>query len=108
MQVALSSNQAGVAATSVFIPTPDASTLIQDYSLFYSPTFHPPKSYISFSSVLDDVIGCPYNMDADDDKWLSKQKADQLLPDYFTDDLYEVIIWTMERLANEKVGCGEI
>lgn len=47
-------------------------------------------------------------MDADDDKWLSKQKADQLLPDYFTDDLYEVIIWTMERLANEKVGCGEI
>jgi hypothetical protein len=95
-----------VAATSVFIPTPDASTLISDYTTFYDSSFRTPKSYIGFSSVLDDVIGCPYNMDQDDDEWLARAKADNILPNAdfdMTDDLYETIIWTMERLANEKV-----
>lgn len=64
-------------AASVYIPTPDASRLIDYYDKLYSRPFKMPTNLIRFSNVVEDCIGTAYCMDADDMKWLKSYNAAQ-------------------------------
>jgi len=60
----------------LYIPTPEAvkSKGVQ-YDQLYPPRFQQPATYIRFSSTVEDCIGCPYNMSAEDDAWLIAYNA---------------------------------
>ncbi|EGF81202.1 hypothetical protein BATDEDRAFT_34799 [Batrachochytrium dendrobatidis JAM81] len=104
LQAALVANHTN---TQVVIPTPDASTLIP-FNIFeslYIPNFQLPKSLIRFSTVVEDVIGCMYNLDEIDDDWIStynrkhENKADHVLEDDF-----EAAIVALDNVGNDKVS----
>ncbi|KND00735.1 uncharacterized protein SPPG_03851 [Spizellomyces punctatus DAOM BR117] len=109
LQAALIANQTGRIHEQVIIPTPDASRVISDYSRFYSSTFHQPPSLIRFSTGIEDVIGCPYNLDEVDDTFLSehRQKIDdgELPPEAELDEAqFENIMWALELAGDDKVS----
>ncbi|KAG0298128.1 Enhancer of polycomb-like protein 1 [Dissophora globulifera] len=91
-------------ATALYIPTPDASRKIDNYRDFYSRPFSEPSTLIRFSSTVEDCIGCPYNMDDDDDKWLidfnEKRAAGE---EKLDEDHFEMIMWQFEKITNERV-----
>lgn len=65
-------------ASSVYIPTPDASRIWPDALKFYcGEPFVEPESYIKFSATVEDTLGVEYNMDETDQQFfdgvLSKQ-----------------------------------
>ncbi|KAJ3024110.1 Enhancer of polycomb-like protein 1 [Thoreauomyces humboldtii] len=106
LQAALiASHQTGHLHEQVIIPTPDASRVISDYAKFYSSTFHQPPSSIRFSTPIEDVIGCPYNLDDADAAFL-----DEIRPKLassgveISDDQFEIIIWAFERAGDDKVS----
>ncbi len=103
MQVALSANNVGVQHVAVMIPTPDASQKFPDYPRYYSTPFEQPKSLIKFSALVEDCIGCPYNMDEQDDCFLEKHNASCPPAARMDVDLFEQLMWSLERVANEKV-----
>jgi hypothetical protein len=57
-----------VARHQVVIPTPDASGLadVPNYEKYYTPVFKLPKSFIKFSQMVEEVIGCLYNANDED------------------------------------------
>lgn len=58
------------AASSVYIPTPDASRLWPLASQYYGDkSFIEPDSYIKFSATVEDTLGIEYNMDEVDEKF---------------------------------------
>ncbi|KAF9912123.1 Enhancer of polycomb-like protein 1 [Lobosporangium transversale] len=91
-------------AKSLYIPTPDASRKIENYRDFYNRPFSEPSTLIRFSSTVEDCIGCPYNMDDEDDKWLKefneKRAADE---EKLDEDHFELIMWQFEKITNERV-----
>ncbi|KAI9357065.1 enhancer of polycomb-like-domain-containing protein [Zopfochytrium polystomum] len=109
LKVALNANEAGVNKATLFIPTPDASRLISDYDKFYRPTFSITKSLIKFSAHVEDLIGCSYCLDEEDDEFLAdyrtkcKERIDDLTPaDELSDDLFELLMTGLERVGGEK------
>ena len=71
--MALSVSQAAVVGgkvVQVFIPTPDASKVVEDYDKLYPKKFSQPYSYIRFSSTVEDTSGCLYSMGEDDEAFL--------------------------------------
>ena len=79
-----------------------------DYDKLYTKSFHDPKSYIKFSTPIDDCIGCPYNMDEKDQAWLALhiEKADKGpfdIEHILNEDQFEWIMWGFEKLTNDKV-----
>lgn len=79
-------------ASSVYIPTPDASKLWKDSSKYYNdPTFIEPESYIKFSATVEDTLGVEYNMDEVDEEFFnntlskeypkSQKKSDKRKPE---------------------------
>ena len=82
----------------VVIPTPDASKLIEnaDYEAFYLPNFHQPKSLIRFSSYIEDVIGCDYNVNEEQLEWIKAQGVNE--------DEFEQIIVVLEAVGDYKVS----
>lgn len=59
-------------ASSVYIPTPDASKLWKDAPKYYNdPTFIEPESYIKFSATVEDTLGVEYNMDEVDEEFFN-------------------------------------
>lgn len=57
-------------ASTVYIPTPDASKVWKDASKYYNdPTFAEPESYIKFSATVEDTLGVEYNMDEVDEEF---------------------------------------
>eukprot|EP00842_Homolaphlyctis_polyrhiza_P005502 jgi/Hompol1/5953/HPOL_001836-RA len=99
LQAALVANQTH---TQVVIPTPDASTLVKpsDYESFYTRTFQQSKHLIRFSTLVDDIIGSPYNLDEQDDEWIASfnTKSDIKL----TEDDFERAISVLEAAGNDK------
>lgn len=60
-------------ASSVYIPTPDASKLWPEAYKYYSDkTFVEPESYIKFSATVEDTLGVEYNMDEVDEKFFNE------------------------------------
>jgi len=49
-------------------------------------------------------MGCPYNMDDDDEKWLKEFNTKQSSADEKLDeDHFEMIMWQFEKITNERV-----
>ncbi|KAF9167210.1 Enhancer of polycomb-like protein 1 [Mortierella sp. AD011] len=91
-------------AKALYIPTPDASRKIENYRDFYSRPFTEPSTLIRFSSTVEDCIGCPYNMDDEDDKWLkafNEKRAEG--EEKLDEDHFELIMWQFEKITNERV-----
>lgn len=66
-------------ASTVYIPTPDASKVWKDASKYYNdPSFAEPESYIKFSATVEDTLGVEYNMDEVDEEFFKTT----LLKDY--------------------------
>jgi hypothetical protein len=87
--------------SSVVIPTPDASHIIDlpNYDTYYTPDFHLPKTLIKFSTLLDDVIGCLYNMTEDDYEWFTSLDPGLQLS---AEDC-ESMIFTLDLIGSDKV-----
>jgi enhancer of polycomb-like protein len=66
----MAASQAGTKASQLFIPTPETVTSALQYDRLYPPRFQQPATYIRFSSTVEDCIGCPYCMTADDEVFL--------------------------------------
>ncbi|KAG7863068.1 hypothetical protein KL939_000387 [Ogataea angusta] len=84
----------------VYIPTPDASKVWADADKYYKDEFVPPASYIKFSATVEDVSGCPYCMDEEDEKFLEKMNS--TLDNKCTEDEFEMIAHRFESVVNEK------
>ncbi|KAI9094350.1 enhancer of polycomb-like-domain-containing protein [Phlyctochytrium arcticum] len=102
-------SQTGRSHEQVIIPTPDASRVISDYARYYPKNYHQPPSSIRFSTPIEDVIGCPYNMDEEDDVFLAahqtKINAGELSADtVMSEDLFEQIMYAFERAGDDKVS----
>ncbi|KAL8821310.1 MAG: hypothetical protein Q9223_000631 [Gallowayella weberi] len=71
---ALSASQAaavGGKVAQIYIPTPDTIQSSLQYDALYPLTFPQPATYIRFSSTVEDCCACPYDMDDDDDLFLT-------------------------------------
>jgi hypothetical protein len=89
---------------SLYIPTPDASRKIENYRDFYSRPFTEPSTLIRFSSTVEDCIGCPYNMDSEDEEWLKEFNEKRAAgEEKLDDDHFELIMWQFEKITNERV-----
>ncbi|KAF9938634.1 Enhancer of polycomb-like protein 1 [Modicella reniformis] len=89
---------------SLYIPTPDASRKIENYHDYYSRLFTEPSTLIRFSSTVEDCIGCPYNMDDEDENWLKELNEKRAAgEEKLDDDHFELIMWQFEKITNERV-----
>lgn len=109
MQNALHSTQSGVAHHTTFIPTPDASRLINNYSDFYNKPFQQPKSLIRHSIPMEEAIGCLYNMDEQDDiffaEYTKELKEGKIKEEAkINEDQFEEVMYALENLTNQKVN----
>ena len=91
-----------------FIPTPDASKLIKNYSDYYVKPFHQPKSLIRHSIPMEEAIGCLYNMDEQDDiffeEYTKELKEGKIKEEAKIDeDQFEKVMYALETLTNQKV-----
>ncbi|KAI9486070.1 MAG: enhancer of polycomb-like-domain-containing protein [Benjaminiella poitrasii] len=106
LQAAISAAQAAVttgASVEKYIPTPDASRLIESdkFHALYKKKFKEPSTLIRFSSTVEDSIGCPYFMDEEDEEFL-KDYNKQYPGEILSEDLFEKIIWECESIANQQ------
>ncbi|KAI7879817.1 hypothetical protein K492DRAFT_230839 [Lichtheimia hyalospora FSU 10163] len=105
LQAAISAHHAAVttgAKVESYIPTPDASSTIpeKNYHHLYNKHFKEPSTLIRFSSTVEDVIGCPYVMDEEDDAFLKEHnKANSTDP--ISEDNFEQMMWLYETTANQ-------
>lgn len=89
----------------VYIPTPDASHIIDDYDSFYSPTFTLSKTPISVKegnlSEFTSPAGVWYCLDEADASWINANIAEGI-----NELNLEILISNLERLAHEIVFCS--
>jgi hypothetical protein len=109
LQNALHSTQSGVAHHTTFIPTPDASRLINNYKDFYNKPYHQPKSLIRHSIPMEEAIGCLYNMDEQDDiffaEYTKELKEGKIKEEAkINEDQFEEVMYALENLTNQKFG----
>jgi enhancer of polycomb-like protein len=105
LQAVISASQVkdGETAANVYIPTPDASQLIDYYDAHYNRAFKLPKSLIRYSCVVEDSVGVPYCMDERDQVWLTKYNTEQKDEELkLSEDAFEGITWELEKLTDEK------
>jgi enhancer of polycomb-like protein len=63
-------------ADAAYIPTPDATGIIDNYDALYPMSvFVEPSTYIRFSDTVEDVTGAPYTMDEEDRAFLEHLNA---------------------------------
>lgn len=107
---------------SLYIPTPDASLLWNDASLYYnSSNFIPPASYIKYSATIEDTLTTDYNMDEEDEAFLnelnslkknttvksetSKSEDSKKVTkgaDHLTESEFEMIMEKFEKIIEER------
>ncbi|KAF7730047.1 Enhancer of polycomb-like protein 1 [Apophysomyces ossiformis] len=106
LQAAISAAQAAVttgAKVERYIPTPDASRVIplDSYHALYRKKFKEPSTLIRFSSTVEDVIGCPYVMDEEDEAFLKLHNTDK--DSKFELEEFEAIMWQFESITNQQL-----
>ncbi|KAI9295937.1 hypothetical protein K502DRAFT_341319 [Neoconidiobolus thromboides FSU 785] len=105
LQAAIKSAQAaytGGHVASNYIPTPDASKLVDDYSVFYQPDFQQPQEYIKYTEYYDTSIGISYCMDEEDYNFI-KTYSDQTVKK-INESRFEEIL----KLLEDAVADGRI
>ncbi|KAI7856593.1 enhancer of polycomb-like-domain-containing protein [Circinella umbellata] len=106
LQAAISAAHAAVttgAKVESYIPTPDASHTISE-KLFrknYKKAFKEPATLVRFSSTVEDVIGCPYVMDEEDEAFLKKYNTTATSATRLSEDEFEKIMWQYESTVDE-------
>jgi enhancer of polycomb-like protein len=107
LQVALDAAQksalAGRSFKKAFIPTPDASRTISNYTELYPKRWKGPASLIRFSATVEESVGCSYCMDDDDEIWLRKFNNSRRSKDGPLSELsFEKIMSNFEDTTNER------
>lgn len=95
----------GITSTAeAYIPTPDASKLWEEASKYYTGQFQQPESYIKSSCQVEDYSGCLYNMDEEDDEFLSKLNKKLISKKFepLSDDEFETIFYNFEKVISDK------
>ena len=96
----------------VYIPTPEATRKADDYDKLYKSNFKMPKNFIRFSTVIEDCVSVPYDMDDLDDDWLKGYNEGQLKQQQqpndsavsISEDQFEILFSQLEKCAMEKVS----
>lgn len=95
-------SKAGGKIAQLFIPTPDAVASKIKYDELYPRRFAQPATYIRFSSTVEDSIGCPYCMTAEDEAWLSNTNQHKRREDQCSPDEFEEVMNFLEVKSQEK------
>ena len=95
-------SKAGGKIAQLFIPTPDAVASNIKYDELYPRRFAQPATYIRFSSTVEDSIGCPYCMTAEDEAWLSSTNQHKRREDQCGADEFEEVMNFLEVKSLEK------
>ncbi|KTW27378.1 hypothetical protein T552_02357 [Pneumocystis carinii B80] len=96
-------SQMSLNSKQVYIPTPDASKIVDNYEKLYKKTFIEPSTFIRFSMTVEDSEGCPYSMNEEDSDWLLKfNGSKRSRENYCSEDVFEFIMSQFEVLTNEK------
>ncbi|ODQ55693.1 hypothetical protein SAICODRAFT_4924 [Saitoella complicata NRRL Y-17804] len=106
LQAAISAHQAAVVGAGVkqiYIPTPDASKTVSDYDKLYRAKYSEPSTYIRFSSTVEDCCGCLYNMDEEDEEWLTNLNSEKKIAnEQCSEDAFELVMEQFENATNER------
>ncbi|KAG5440001.1 hypothetical protein PCK2_000693 [Pneumocystis canis] len=90
----------------VYIPTPDASKIVDNYDKLHKKTFIEPSTFIRFSTTVEDCGGCSYSMNEEDSDWLTKfNDSKRSKENYCSEDVFELIMNQFELLTKEKQFC---
>ncbi|KAG0173931.1 Enhancer of polycomb-like protein 1 [Apophysomyces sp. BC1015] len=106
LQAAISAAQAAVttgAKVESYIPTPDASCVISldHYHGIYKKKFKEPSTLIRFSSTVEDVVGCPYVIDEEDEDFLNVHNSSK--DPRMEVDEFEAVMWQFESITNQQL-----
>ncbi|KAF2638912.1 hypothetical protein P280DRAFT_66000 [Massarina eburnea CBS 473.64] len=94
--------QGGGKIAQLYIPTPDAVASKLQYEDLYPKRFTQPATYIRFSSTVEDSIGCPYCMTAEDVAWLKTYNKKHKGAPCSEDDLEQAINFFEETTQTKQ------
>ncbi|TVY55435.1 Enhancer of polycomb-like protein 1 [Lachnellula cervina] len=95
LQAALASTGGG--KDSEEIPAPPAEKTVDiDYDALYSLRFKKPATYIRVSYTVEEVTGCQYDMDSEDDTWLQAYNQGKSASQKLSEDDFEKIVEVFE------------
>jgi len=86
----------------IYIPTPDAVQISIQYDKVYPLTYQQPATYIRFSSTVEDCVGCPYDMDEEDDLLLMSLNKTKNALTHCSEDQFEQVMNAFEQTAQIK------
>lgn len=92
----------GAKVEQVYIPTPDASKVWPEADKYYHQKFSEPNTYIKFSATVEDVSGCPYNMDERDEEFLLVLNKSFKDDEKCTEDEFELICDTFDKIVDKR------
>ena len=105
LQAALSASQAaaiGGKSATFYIPTPDAVQSQIEYEKLYPLKYSQPTSYLRFSSTVEDCVGCPYDMDEEDDAFLKSMNKKRNASTQCSEVQFEEVMDCFEETAQTK------
>ena len=105
LQAALSASQAaaiGGKSATFYIPTPDAVQSQIEYEKLYPLKYSQPTSYLRFSSTVEDCVGCPYDMDEEDDAFLKSMNKKRNASTQCSEVQFEEVMNCFEETAQTK------
>ena len=106
MQAALRAEQAAAAGDKfkkTDIPVRPAVPSDLQYDKYYTLTYQQPATYIRFSSTVEDCIGCPYDMDEEDEVYLASFNKRRKDASHHCSELdFEQVMYGFETAADEK------
>ena len=105
LQAALSASQAaaiGGKSATFYIPTPDAVQSQIEYEKLYPLKYSQPTSYLRFSSTVEDCVGCPYDMDEEDDAFLKSMNKKRNASTQCSEVEFEEVMHCFEETAQAK------
>eukprot|EP00127_Corallochytrium_limacisporum_P002274 Clim_evm62s109 gene=Clim_evmTU62s109 len=99
LQAAISSQQALGKAKKTVIPTPDVKKTVDYYETMYKTSFTQPKHYIRVADRLLDKEQPLYDIDDDDEEWITKFNKQRGNADYqLSIEKFEELIDLLERI----------
>jgi enhancer of polycomb-like protein len=98
----MAASQAGTVASQLFIPTPETNVSSLQYERLYPQRFQQPTTYIRFSSTVEDCVGCPYCMTAEDEAFLKTMNAKQRKGPQCSEDEFEQVMHFFEETSAAK------